>query len=138
MAFSKGLYTGLDMVLCNGHCVVWRGGLEGCRTMEGHALKNCKCIADFVRGKIVGFLAAGIIFACIAGIVYAKQKNKELLEYAERKQVIEELRESYINLDPDDFIEAVPDVRRAVDGAGSEFERKRDEILQRFRNRIAD
>jgi len=107
--------------------------------MERNTLKKCKCIlTDFAMGIIIGFLAAGIIFGCIAGIMYTKQKNKELLEYAERQQAIEELREDYINLDPYEFIDAIPDVRGAVDGAAAEFERKRDEILQRFRNRIAD
>ena len=97
-----------------------------------------KYLTDFAIGIIVGFLVAGIIFGCIARIVFMKQKNKELTEYVERQQAIEELREDYLNLDPYEFIEAIPDVRGAVDGAAAEFERKRDEILQRFRNRIAD
>ena len=36
-----------------------------------------------------------------------------------------------------DFLE-VPDVRRAADGAAAEFDRKRDEALQRLRDRHSD
>ena len=93
---------------------------------------------DFAKGIIIGFLAAGIVFGCIAGIVYQKQKNKELIEYAERQKAIEELREDYSNLDPYEFIETIPNVRGAVEGASGEFERRRNEIMERFRNRIAD
>jgi len=96
-----------------------------------------KYLTDFAMGIIVGFLAAGIIFGCIAGIVYMKQKNKELLEYAERQIKIEALREDYINRAIDEFLE-IPDIRRAADGASDEFIQKRDEILQRFRSGLAD
>jgi len=107
--------------------------------MEGNALKKCKCIlTDFAYGLVIGFLTAVIIFMTIFGLVYVGNKNREKLDYVELQQVIEELREDYINRDASEFLDTIPGVRTAADGARDEFERKLDEILLRFRNRIAD
>jgi hypothetical protein len=95
---------------------------------------------DFNFGFIVGFITAVIILAIIFAfhslIIRERTYKKELIEYAEKQIEIEEMRENIINCDPYEFLE-IPDVRRAADGAAAEFERKRDEILQRFRNRLA-
>ena len=97
-----------------------------------------KILTDFAVGLIIGFLAASIIWGCIIGIVYYRRKNRELIEYAERQQAIEELQEDISNLDYVELLDTVPGVRGAADTAAAEFERKRDEILERFRSRIAD
>ena len=94
-------------------------------------------LTDFAMGIIVGFISAVIIFGVIAGFVYSHNKNKELVEYVEKQMGIENLREDIVNRDSDEFLE-IPDVRRAADGAAAEFERKRDEIMERFRSRNAD
>jgi len=94
-------------------------------------------LTDFAQGLIIGFLAAVIIFGVVCGLVYFNKRDKEILEYAEKQIEIQDLREDVINRDPDEFLE-IPDVRRAADGAAAEFERKRDEILERFRSRNAD
>jgi hypothetical protein len=70
--------------------------------------------------------------------VYVSNKNKEIFKNAERQIELQELREDYLNLDTIEFLETMPDVRSAADGAIADFERKRDEILERFRNRIID
>ena len=92
---------------------------------------------DFAMGLIVGFISAVIICSVIAGFVYSHNKNKELIEYVEKQMEIEELREDIVNRDPDEFLE-IPGVRRAADGATAEFDRKRDEILERFRGGFTD
>jgi len=92
---------------------------------------------DFGKGFIAGVIATVIIFSFVIWIVISNYKNKELIDYAEKQIEIEELREDYSNRDPDEFLE-IPNVRRAADGAAAEFERKRDEILHRFRSRAAD
>jgi hypothetical protein len=98
---------------------------------EGLGMKN------FWIGVIAGFMLAAIIFGLVAGLVYFRNRDKELIEYVERQIEIEALREDVINRDPVEFFE-IPGVRRSTDDAIAEFERKRDEILQQFRNRIAD
>jgi len=98
-----------------------------------------KCIiADFWQGVIVGCIATTIIFSFVFWIVISKYKNKEILEYAEKQIEIEVLREDYRNRDPIEFLDDIPGVRRAADRATAEFDRKRDEALQRIRNRPFD
>ena len=94
-------------------------------------------LTDFWQGVIAGVVATAIIFSFVIWIVISNYKNKEILEYAEKQIEVERLRENYSGRSSDDFLE-IPDVRRAPDGASAEFERKRDEALQRFRSRIAD
>jgi hypothetical protein len=94
-------------------------------------------INNFRKGFIIGFLSAVVIFCVVMGFIYSHNKKKEKYEYAERQIELQELREDIINRSADEFLE-MPDVRRAADGAAAEFERKRDEALQRFRSRNID
>jgi len=106
--------------------------------MERHGKR---LLTDFAIGFIAGFVTAAIIFGIVAVTVYSRNREKmivkEFTEYAEKQQVIEELQEDYSNRAVDEFLE-IPGVRGAADGAAAEFERKRDEIVHRFRNRLAD
>jgi hypothetical protein len=94
-------------------------------------------LTDFWQGVIAGVIATAIIFSFVIWIVISNYKNKEILEYAEKQIEVEKLREDYSSRPSDDFLE-IPDVRRAADGATAEFERKRNEAVQRFRSRLAD
>jgi hypothetical protein len=94
-------------------------------------------LTDFAKGVIAGFVIAAIIFGCVAGVLHFRNKDKELIEYAEKQIEIDALREDIINRSADECLE-VPDVRRAADGAAADFDRKRDEILERFRSRPTD
>jgi hypothetical protein len=96
-----------------------------------------RTLKAFLIGFIAGFVLAAIIFGMVAGLVYFRNRDKEITEYAEKQIEIEALREDVINRDPLEFFE-VPGVRRSADDAIADFERKRDEILQQFRNRLAD
>jgi hypothetical protein len=86
---------------------------------------------------IAGFVTAAIIFSVVTGIVYLRNKDREIVQYVEKQMEIEAQREDVINRDPVDFLDE-PGVRRAADDARIEFDRKRDEALQRFRDRFAD
>jgi len=101
-------------------------------------------LTDYAKGFIFGFLIPSIIILIVCIFFYVRDIEKEKLKNAnERIEVIEkqieikELQEDYRSRSVDEFLD-IPDVRRAADGASAEFERKRDEILQRFRSRIAD
>ena len=100
-------------------------------------LKFLNCITDFGKGILAGFFMSAIVFGFMVGFMVHRMKVKEIVEYAERQQVIEQMREDYVNRDPLEFLED-PGVRRAADGAAADFERRRDEILQRFRSGLAD
>ena len=98
-------------------------------------------LTDFAKGIIIGFCAGIIVVGLTAAIINLKNKEraitKEFIEHVEKQQVIETMREDYINRDPYEFFE-VPGVRGAADGAIADFERRRDEAVQRFRNRLTD
>ena len=99
-------------------------------------------LSDFGLGFLAGVLFAGIIFSVVAGFWYSRNREREIvnhvLEYAEKQIEIEALREDYQQRDAVEFLDDIPGVRGAADRAAAEFDRKRDEALQRFRNRIAD
>jgi len=92
---------------------------------------------DFGKGFIVGLLTAVIVCGIIAGFIYSHNKNKELAEYVEKQIEIQEMREDISSHSIDELLE-IPGVRRASDSAAAEYERKRDEIMERFRGRITD
>jgi hypothetical protein len=105
---------------------------------QGMKIKFIDCITDFGKGVIAGFIFAALIFGLVLGIIFQRYKAKEINEYVERQQIIEKLREDYANRDPVQYLDAMPDVRRAADGAADEFIRKRDEALQRFRSGLVN
>ena len=137
MAFGKRTYQRLDLVLCAGDSHVRRCRFEGVSTMEvrGQGMK-IDYLTDFAKGIICGFVAALVICGCIGLVIHSRNKDKEKIEYAEKQIEIEALREDIVNRDPVEFLE-VPDVRRAADGAAAEFDRKRDEILERYRSGLS-
>jgi len=92
----------------------------------------------FWQGFIAGVVSVGIIVGVISGLIFFHKRDKEILKYAEQQNEIDALREDYSKRDPVEFIDAIPDVRGAADGASADFIRKRDEAVQRFRNRLAD
>ncbi|MDR2900738.1 MAG: hypothetical protein LBV20_04385 [Treponema sp.] len=96
-----------------------------------------KRLTDFSFGLIVGGAVILIIMSLILGLVVSYYKNKEQFEYAERLQEVETLREDYSACDSDEFLE-LPDVRGAADKAASDFERKREELLHKFRGGLID
>jgi H+/gluconate symporter-like permease len=95
-------------------------------------------LTDFATGLIIGFLGAVVIFGVITGVYFYNKKDKEFTEYAEKQIEINELREEINSLDSGELVDTVPGVRRAVDGAAAEFERKRNEALHRFRSGNSD
>jgi hypothetical protein len=96
-------------------------------------MKN-KYLTDFGLGFLTGIIFAIIVFMIIAGIYFFNRHDRENIENAKKQIEIENLREDYINRSPDEFLE-IPGVRRAVDGAAGEFDRKRDEALRSIQQR---
>jgi len=95
-------------------------------------------ITDFVKGIIAGFISAVIIFSVIYALWFFQKRDKELIKYVEKQIEIEAVREDYRNRDPVEFLDDIPRVRRVADRATAEFDRKRDEAIQRIRNRPVD
>ncbi len=96
-----------------------------------------KKITDFGMGLIIGFVVGVIIMSLVLALVVNHYKHKEIETYAEMQTEIQLLREDYLNRDSHEFLDD-SDVRAAVDGAVGDFERRRDDLLHRFRSRIVD
>ena len=92
---------------------------------------------DFIKGLITSVVFSLIFICLILTNIHSNQKNREFIEYVERQMEIEVLREDYIDRDATVFLEH-PGIRGAADGAATGFDRRVDEILQRFINRAAD
>jgi hypothetical protein len=73
----------------------------------------------------------------IAAFRFFHERDRKIYEYVEQQNAIQDLREDYVNRDPYEFLDT-PGVRGAADNANADFRRKRDEAVQRFRNRLAD
>jgi len=95
-------------------------------------------ISDFTKGLITGVIFSALIFAFVGVVFYKNTHEKEVIKYVEIQQEIESLREDYSSRDPLEFVDSVPGVRGAADGATADFIRKRDEAIQRFRSRSID
>ena len=97
-----------------------------------------RTLSNFKKGFVAGVLISVILFGAVFTVLVFRGREKELIEYVERQEVIEGLREDYSARDFVEFLDDVPGVRRAADGTRSEFDERIDEILQRFRDRFAD
>ena len=95
-------------------------------------------LTEFAKGIIIGLCVGIIIAGLAAGLLSRHKKDKELIEYAEKQQAIEALREDYGSRGAGEFLDGNTGIRRAADGAAAEFDRNRDEALQRFRSRHFD
>ena len=91
----------------------------------------------FGKGFIAGFLLAAIVFGLVLGFILQRQRVREIVEYAEKRAELQVIQEDVINRDSVEFFE-VPGVRRAADDAAAKFERRRDEVLYRFRSRLVN
>jgi hypothetical protein len=95
-------------------------------------------MTDYFKGIAAGFAACAVLCGFVVALVFFHFRDKELIRNAERQMEIEALREDYLGRDPYEFLDEVPGVRGAADSAADEFRRKRDEAVQRFRDRLAD
>jgi hypothetical protein len=100
--------------------------------MEEFGMKN------FWKGVITGAVGMLVLVLLIGALWFFHEQDRKLLEYVEVQNEIQSLREDYGNRDPYEFLDNVPGAWGAVDNAAGEFRRKRDEVLQRFRNRLVD
>jgi hypothetical protein len=92
----------------------------------------------FWRGVLTG---AGIVLAVVLVVIlliFFYERDRRIYEYVKKEAEIEAVREDITHLGTDELLDGVPGVRGAADNADAEFQRKRDELLQRIRNRLAD
>ncbi|GHV63911.1 hypothetical protein AGMMS49587_15200 [Spirochaetia bacterium] len=94
-------------------------------------------MSSFWKGVITG---AGIMLALVLVVTafrFFHERDRKIFEAMERQNEIQEIREDYSGRDPYEFLDT-PGVRGAADSATEEFNRKRDEAVQRIRGGHAD
>jgi hypothetical protein len=87
----------------------------------------------FWRGVITGAAIMLALVLVIAALRFFHNRDKQLYEYVEHQNEIQELYEDYGNRNSDEFLDD-PGVRGAADRGLERINRKRDEILHRGRS----
>ncbi|GHV04020.1 hypothetical protein FACS189485_08520 [Spirochaetia bacterium] len=95
-------------------------------------------MSSFIKGIITGAVLMFALVLVIAAFRFVHERDRKIFEYAERQNEIQTLEEDYRNRDPYEFLDELPGVRGAADNAAEEFNRKRNEAIQRIRGRYAD
>jgi hypothetical protein len=90
-----------------------------------------------MKGLVTGVVIVVALVLLILVFRFFQERDRKIYEYMEVQREVQGLREDIGNRPLDEFLED-PGVRGAADSATGEFEQRRDEILQRFRGRIAD
>jgi hypothetical protein len=87
---------------------------------------------NFWKGAIAGAGAVLALGLAIGAAVFFRERDWRIYEYLEAEYAIQGLREDMGNRPPAEFL-GDPYVRDAADNAAAEFQRKRDEAVQRIR-----
>jgi hypothetical protein len=139
MAFSPGLYQRLDLVCGGGNGLIWDCGIESYIPNEGIGKKVRReelGVKAFWRGVITGAAGMLVLVLLVLAFRFFHNRDRKILEYMEAQHEIETLQEDIDNRPPDEFLED-PGVRGAADNAAGEFQRKRDEAVQRIRGGLS-
>jgi hypothetical protein len=92
----------------------------------------------FWKGVITGAAGMLVLVLIILAFQFFHERDRKIFEAMERQHEIEAMQEDIGNRDPYEFLDRVPGVRGAADNAAGEFQRKRDEAVQRIRGGQAD
>ncbi|GHV93334.1 hypothetical protein AGMMS50268_38370 [Spirochaetia bacterium] len=88
---------------------------------------------SFWKGVIAGAAVMLVLVMVIVGFRFFHERDRKIYEAMEKQHEIQEMREDYGNRDPYEFLDT-PGVRGAADNSVEQFQRQRDEILQRRGN----
>jgi hypothetical protein len=132
MAFSPGVYQGLDMVCGGGDGVV-----RDCGVKSYFPLERKRGMKTFWKGVITGAIGVLVLVLIVTVFRFFHERDRKIYEYMETQNELQDIREDISNRPPDEFLED-PGIRRAADNADTEFRRKRDEAVQRIRGGYAD
>ncbi|GHU45518.1 hypothetical protein FACS1894190_17680 [Spirochaetia bacterium] len=95
-------------------------------------------ITDFFKGVLCGFCITLLLVGLFAGLYFSYQRDKQIIQNFEVQNELQIMRQDYSNRSADEFLNDNADVRTAADRAINEFERKRNEAMERIRSRRID
>jgi hypothetical protein len=93
-------------------------------------------VKAFWQGVAVGVGGTVLIVLLVLVFRFFQERDRKIYEYMEARNEIEALQEDIGNRPLDEFLED-PGVRGAADNADAEFQRKRDEAVQRIRGGLS-
>jgi hypothetical protein len=79
-----------------------------------------------------------VIVGVFVGLYFSYQRDKKIFENLEVQNELQILQEEYSNRSADEFLDDNSGVRAAADANINEFDRKRDEAMERIRSRRID
>jgi flagellar basal body-associated protein FliL len=94
-------------------------------------------MSDFSKGILTGVVVMLVIALVILGFWFFNNRDRQFYEAMERQYEIQQIENEYRSRDPYEFLDT-PGVRESADNATEEFQRKRDEAVQRIRGGYAD
>jgi hypothetical protein len=94
-------------------------------------------MSDFWKGISVGIVITFFLVVLVLVFRFFQERDRKIFEYMEAQNEIQTMQEDIGNRPLGEFLDD-PGVRGAVDNAAGEFQRKRDDLLHRFRGRHAD
>jgi hypothetical protein len=92
---------------------------------------------SFWKGVITGAAGMLVLVLLVLAFRFFHNRDRKIFEYMEAQNELQTMQEDIGNRPLDKFLED-PGVRGAADNAAGEFQRKRDEAVQRIRGRYAD
>jgi hypothetical protein len=91
-----------------------------------------------MRGFVCGVAATLVVVFGVWLLVVLHGRDKRIIEAWELRNEILELQKDFTGRDAVDFLDKIPCVRGAAENGKSEFDRKRDEAVQRIRGKRTD
>jgi flagellar biosynthesis/type III secretory pathway M-ring protein FliF/YscJ len=88
---------------------------------------------SFLKGVITGAAGVLVLVLLVLAFRFFYNRDRKIYEYMEAQHELQDMRENIGNRPPDEFLED-PGVRGAADNAAADFQRKRDEAVQRIRS----
>jgi hypothetical protein len=92
---------------------------------------------SFLKGVITGAAGILVLVLLVLAFRFFYNRDRKIFEYMEAQNEIQAMQEDINNRPPDEFLED-PGIRGAADNAAADFQRKRDEAVQRIRGGYAD
>jgi hypothetical protein len=92
---------------------------------------------NFWKGVITGAAGMLVLVLLVLAFRFFYNRDRKAIEYMEAQSEIQSMQEDINNRPLDMFLED-PGVRGAADNAAADFQRKRDEAVQRIRGGHAD
>jgi hypothetical protein len=89
-------------------------------------------VKEFLKGVLTGAAGVLVLVLLVLAFRFFYNRDRKVFEYMEAQHELQDMREDIGSRPLDEFLED-PGIRGAADNAAADFQRKRDEAVQRIR-----